>query len=155
MTDLDRFKRVAFVPANGTDPGAPWLLLVPALLKHVSDTPAAPVQRWPPAQTARQAVTNKCSISLRWIFWKYIIFKGIMSPVEYFFKAYTIKSILCVHALLVLTFLANLVQEKNMEFLLASLKTLTNSKNCSVNRIKYSSCDIIPLKIVCFFENTY
>ncbi len=61
-----------------------------------------------------------------------------MSPVEYFFRAFKIKSVLSVHAQMVFKFLVCLVQEKiTMKFLLASLKTLTNSKNCSESRIKY------------------
>jgi hypothetical protein len=46
-----------------------------------------------------------------------------------FVKAYKIKSVQYVHAQMVFRFLACLVQEKiNIQFLLASLKTLTNSK---------------------------
>ncbi len=61
-----------------------------------------------------------------------------MVIVEYFFRAYTVKSVLSVHALIVFKFLACLVQEKiKIKFLLTSLKTFTNSKNCSVSRIKF------------------
>jgi hypothetical protein len=39
--------------------------------------------------------------------------QGILSPFEYFLKAYTIKSVLSVHALRVFNFLACLVEEKS------------------------------------------
>ncbi len=39
--------------------------------------------------------------------------RAIMSPVEYFLTAYTIKSVLSVHALMVYKFIACLVQEEN------------------------------------------
>jgi hypothetical protein len=58
--------------------------------------------------------------------------------VKYFFKTYNFKSVLSVHAQMVFKFLACLVQEKNeYEVLLVSLKTLTDSENCSESRIKF------------------
>jgi hypothetical protein len=55
-----------------------------------------------------------------------------------FIKPHTIKSVLYVRALMVFKFIACLVQEKiNAKFLLASLKTLTNSKKCSESHIKF------------------
>jgi hypothetical protein len=58
-------------------------------------------------------------------------------PVEYFLKAYTFKSVLSVHALMVLKCFACLVPEKkDIKLLLAPVKTLTVSKNCSESRIK-------------------
>ncbi len=68
----------------------------------------------------------------------------ILSPVEYFLDACTIKSALSVHAQCFIKSLACLVQEK---FLIASLKPLTNSKNCSVSRIKF----LCPLFFQCTF----
>jgi hypothetical protein len=46
------------------------------------------------------------------VFVKTLLLKGIMSTAEYFFKAYTIKSALSVHSLMVFKFLACLGQEK-------------------------------------------
>jgi hypothetical protein len=40
--------------------------------------------------------------------------KGLMSSVEYFFKAFTIKSVLSVQALMVFKFLACVVQEEHV-----------------------------------------
>jgi hypothetical protein len=62
-----------------------------------------------------------------------------MSPVKYFvLKADKIELVLSVQAQMVFKFLACLVQEKiNMKFLLASLKTLTDSETCSESRIKF------------------
>ncbi len=64
--------------------------------------------------------------------------KGIMSPIEYFLKAYIIKSVLSVHAPIVFKYQPTQFNRKiNMKFLLVSLKTLTNSKNRSESRIKF------------------
>jgi hypothetical protein len=56
-----------------------------------------------------------------------------------FFKVYTIKSVhvLSLHAQMVFKFLACLVHQINIKFLLPSLKTLTNTKSCSESRIKF------------------
>jgi hypothetical protein len=58
-----------------------------------------------------------------------------MSPIEYFFKAYTIKSVLnSEHAEMGFKCLACLVQEKiNMKFLLVSSKTLLIQKIAGSN----------------------
>ncbi len=65
------------------------------------------------------------------------LIKGTGSLVEYFFKAYKIKSVYFVHAKMVSKFLAWLVKEKNIyKFSVCFFeKTLTNSKNCSGSRI--------------------
>jgi hypothetical protein len=54
-------------------------------------------------------------------------------------KAYKIKTVLSVHAQMVFNFLVCLVKERRkiMKFLLASLKTLTNSKDCSKSRFEF------------------
>jgi hypothetical protein len=43
----------------------------------------------------------------------FVYFKGLCQRLNILLKAYTIKSVLCVHALMVLKFLACLVKEKN------------------------------------------
>ncbi len=62
-----------------------------------------------------------------------------MSPVEYFLKAYKIKSVLSWHAQMVFKLLSLLIssEKSTWSFLLASLKTLINSKSCSESRIKF------------------
>jgi hypothetical protein len=69
----------------------------------------------------------------------FVYFKGICNQLNIFLRPirwmYSIHSVLSVHALMVFKFLACLVQEKiKIKFLLASLKTLKNSKKCSVSR---------------------
>jgi hypothetical protein len=79
------------------------------------------------------------------MFFKHIrelpINKMIRSPSEFILKAYTILSVfsLFFHASMVLQFLGCLVKRKIiLKFLLASLKTLPNSKDCSESRILIS-----------------
>jgi hypothetical protein len=65
------------------------------------------------------------------------LLKGNESPDGYFSKAYKIKPVLSVHAQMVFKYLVYLLEEKsNIKFLLASLKTLTDSKDCSESRIR-------------------
>jgi hypothetical protein len=56
-----------------------------------------------------------------------------------FLKAYTIKSVLSVHAPLYFTFLVFLVEEKTiLKIVLASMKLFTNFKMCTKSRIRIS-----------------
>jgi hypothetical protein len=59
-----------------------------------------------------------------------LFFKGLMSPVEYFLCS-------CAHFYFFIFSLSNSTEKINMKFLLASFKTMTNSKNYSVSRIKF------------------
>jgi hypothetical protein len=55
-----------------------------------------------------------------------------------YLKAFRMKSVLSVHAQMIFKFLAYLVREKNKyKFLLAFLKKLTNSNNCTERCIKF------------------
>jgi hypothetical protein len=65
------------------------------------------------------------------------VLKGRDHQINIFFKAYKSKLVLSVHAQMVLKF-GLLKRKLKIKFLLASFKTITNSKDCSESCIRIS-----------------